>query len=229
MTYPSEWLSTTCQPAELRAWRGVEAQHVAATLRLVDTLDEQDVLEALLETSKPPLPPQGRGKHYLLTTPFRYRSPVASRFRRAHEAGVWYGAEEIETVCAEIAYWRWRFLMDSSGLLHQDLLTQHTLFSARVFGPRIDLMAAPWVEFQDTWRHPVDYTATQALADAARGTGIAWIRYESVRRPHGACCAALDVVALQELDTTSLHTWQCKVTRSAVLMVSDRGRYSWEF
>ncbi len=57
----------------MQAWRGVEAQHIVSTMRLVDTLDEQSVLECILESSKPPLPAGGAAKHYLLATPFRYR------------------------------------------------------------------------------------------------------------------------------------------------------------
>ena len=40
-------------------WRGVEAQHVIATMKLVDNADEQQLLEELLETSKP-APPRDR-------------------------------------------------------------------------------------------------------------------------------------------------------------------------
>ncbi|KAF1054386.1 MAG: hypothetical protein GAK43_00903 [Stenotrophomonas maltophilia] len=36
--------------------RLVESQEQVATLQLVETLDEQALLEELLETSKPPLP-----------------------------------------------------------------------------------------------------------------------------------------------------------------------------
>ena len=66
-------------------WRVVEAQHVASTMNLVDTLEEQALLEDLLEGSKPPLPHDIEGLHYLLATPFRYppRAPHGSRFRSA--------------------------------------------------------------------------------------------------------------------------------------------------
>jgi hypothetical protein len=40
----------------MAAWRGVEAQHVVSTMRLVDTVEEQDLLEQMLEGSKPDLP-----------------------------------------------------------------------------------------------------------------------------------------------------------------------------
>ena len=72
---------------------GVEAQHRVATLRLVDSPEDQATLERLLETSKPPLPEAAQGLHHLLATPFRYRSPYGSRFRAGTDPGVWYGGE----------------------------------------------------------------------------------------------------------------------------------------
>ena len=64
-----QWLR---QAAETRRdlWRGVEAQHRVATMRLVDDLQEQELLESLLEASKPPLPMGAGATHYLLFTPF---------------------------------------------------------------------------------------------------------------------------------------------------------------
>ena len=40
-------------------WRAVEAQHVASTMALVDSIDEQHVLERLLDEAKPPVPATG--------------------------------------------------------------------------------------------------------------------------------------------------------------------------
>lgn len=68
------------------AWRGVEAQHVASTMRLVDDPDEQLMLEQILEVSKPPKPAMKVPKHYLLATPFRYRPQHPSRFRQSVRA-----------------------------------------------------------------------------------------------------------------------------------------------
>ncbi len=42
--------------ARRRLWRAVEAQHIASTLRLVASVEEQVMLERLLDASKPPLP-----------------------------------------------------------------------------------------------------------------------------------------------------------------------------
>ena len=224
------WFSST-QPRSLRAWRAVEAQHVVATMRLVDTLAEQAVLEQLLDASKPAMPPGTEGQHYLLATPFRYRPPHGSRFRRAHTRGVWYGAEQIRTACAEVAYWRWRFLMDSSGLQDQELLTEHTLFAAQLDGPSIDLLTSPWAAAREHWTHSTDYAPTQALADAAVQRGVHWLRHESVRDEGdqgGVCCAVFKPQALTRFDSASQQTWHCRTTRHAVRMVHDSDRFEWQ-
>ena len=57
------------------AWRVVEAQHRVSTMKLVDTLAEQSVLESLIDATKPPLPPECRRLPYLLSTAFRYGAP----------------------------------------------------------------------------------------------------------------------------------------------------------
>jgi len=68
--------------SKLELWRAVEAQHVVATRALVDSLAEQEVLEAILEESKPPIPAACAGYDYLLYTPFRYPPSLhGSRFR----------------------------------------------------------------------------------------------------------------------------------------------------
>jgi len=109
MVWDPAWFDDAITWRTMQAWRGVEAQHVVSTMRLVDTPQEQSLLESLLETSKPTLPPTASHKHYLLTTPFRYSPAHASRFRPAGSKGQWYGAESLYGACAELAYWRHRF------------------------------------------------------------------------------------------------------------------------
>lgn len=217
------------QPAWLQAatrqarplWRGVEAQHRVATLRLVDDLQEQALLEQLLEESKPPAP-EGGGTHWLLFTPFRYAPPWPSRFRRAGEPGAWYGADEPATVAAELAYWRWRFFMDSEGLQGERVITELTLFRARFDGRELDLTQAPWSSQRAAWRAD-DYAACQALAAQARALQppVQAIRYESARREHALCQVVFDVRALRLPNPPVQQGWTCKVTRERVLMTRD--------
>ena len=193
-------------------WRGVEAQHIVSTMRLADNAAEQRVLEELLETSKPAVPPDAASQHYLLFTPFRYRSPIASRFRRAHDAGVWYGAEELRTACGEVAYWKWRFLMDSEPLRESALHTEHTFFQAKVRGRCADLTQPPWSGATRAWTHKSDFAACQALAVEARLRELGWIRYAAVRVAGGSCGAVLKPQALLLAEPFEQQTWACKTT-----------------
>lgn len=226
--WKSAWFDRGVRVRGGSLWRGVEAQHVVSTMRLADSLEEQRVLEDLLETSKPPPPPEARGRHYLLFTPFRYRSPVPSRFRRAADPGVWYGAEELKTACGEVAYWKWRFLTDSDALAGRALHTEHTFFATEVRGRCADLTAAPWKSAGGAWGHKTDYAACQDLADEARRCELAWIRYASVRVPGGICGAALKLGALSLRKAFEQQTWACKTSGDgAYLQRADGGdRYA---
>ena len=203
-------------------WRAVEAQHRVATLRLVDSLQEQAQLEALLETSKPQLLPPAPAHHYLLLTPFRYppSHPGGSRFRRATDAGVFYGADERRTACAELGYWRWRFLTDSPALTRLASLP-HTLFQSAATGLAIDLDTAPFTRDATHWEDPASYLACQQLGAAAREAGIEAIRYRSVRDPgRGTCTAVLKLAALAPMPLAE-QTWYLTVTRERIQWQRD--------
>ncbi|MET0282699.1 MAG: RES family NAD+ phosphorylase [Steroidobacteraceae bacterium] len=223
--------STTWTPAAVASegrrwqgnvWRAIEAQHRVSTLRLVDTLEEQAQLEALLETSKPALPVTAAPRHYLLLTPFRYpaRHPGGSRFRAVSDGGVFYGADERRTACAELGYWRWRFLMDSPALPRLAPLL-HTLFQSEVAGLAIDLRQPPFSAQAHRWTASQDYGACQQLGALARKAGIELIRYQSVRDPQaGACTAVLTPEAFTAAPLTE-QTWRLTVTRQRVQWQRD--------
>ena len=225
--WKASWFETGVQNKTSSLWRGVEAQHVIATLKLTDSRQEHEVLENLLEASKPTVPADAAGQHFLVFTPFRYRSRFPSRFRRATDPGVWYGAEELETACAEVAYWRWRFLMDSDGLRDQALHTEHTFFHAKVRGRCADLTAAPWKSAARAWTQKRDYAACQDLGSEARERDLGWIRYASVRFPKGVCGAALKADALSLPRGFEQQTWDCKTARAGVYLQRriERGQH----
>jgi hypothetical protein len=196
-------------------WRCVEAQHQIATLPLVDTLEEQVELERLLESSKPPAPRAARKLHWLLATPFRYPpSPHGSRFRSAHDPGVFYGADEVRTACAEISYWRWRFLSDSPAMKSIDARPQ-TVFSTRIKALSADLTSTPYIRDAHVWRRPHDYAGTQAFARVAREAGLQALRYRSVRDPlPGMCTALLEPSAFAQTTPLEAQSWSLTVTRT---------------
>ncbi|MGQ0537611.1 MAG: RES family NAD+ phosphorylase [Gemmatimonadaceae bacterium] len=211
------------RPARLELWRAVEAQRVVSTMLLVDSSEEQLLLEDLLEESKPALPTAPRALHYLLLTPFRY-APAAygSRFRRATDPGVFYGADAVRTACAELGYWRWRFLMDSPTLERLDPMPQ-TVFQAAAEGPAIDLRRRPFEAERERWTDPNDYSACQDLAARARAAGVLIIRYESVRDPaREGCSALLAPRAFARAQPLAAESWYLYVTRTRARWWQER-------
>lgn len=211
-------VSSESRPWRSVAWRMVESQHIAATMKLVDTRDEQDLLESLLESSKPRLGGGLAGLHYLLATPFRY-SPLrsGSRFRGVTDPGVFYGAESIRTAGAELGYWRWRFLQDAPDLERLDPVA-HSAFSVAMDTRAVDLRLPPFDADRPVWRHRTDYAPTQSFARTAREAGIGGIVYQSVRDPEPAWCVALLSPAgfAQSVPRTGMQTWYLAVSRRAV-------------
>lgn len=233
-TWNPAWLQEHCVDQSMEgAWRGVETQYIAASMKLVDSLEEQELLEQLLEGSKPPSVASAPGQHYLLLSPFRYFPQHSSRFRPGQHSGLWYGSSTLQGACSEIAYWRMRFIMDSAGLVDDgSVVTEHTFYQASVRGRAIDLMAQPWVELSHLWKHPSDYSATHKLAEAAANASIQWIQYESVRAPSCALAAVLTPDALFADHAgleRSRQEWICKATRDVVMMKHKNGPEQFEW
>jgi RES domain-containing protein len=213
--------------ATRRLWRAVEAQHIASTLRLVANVEEQLVLERLLDQSKPPVPGPAADLHFLLATPFRYSSPIGSRFRAPADPGVWYGAEKERTACAELGFWRWRFLMDSAGLSSLGPSPQ-TVFRAAIDANMVDLTAAPFQRRRSEWTDPRSYAASQHFAEIARQANVDAIRYESVRDPqHAAAVAVLRPSCFKPRKPLEQRMWLLTVSREAA--VWQREAQSYEF
>jgi hypothetical protein len=216
-TWTPRAVGSEARRAQRRLWRAVEAQHIASTLRLVANVEEQLMLERLLDQSKPPLPSDTSGLHYLLATPFRYSSPIGSRFREPAESGIWYGAEEQRTACAELGFWRWRFLLDSDALQTLGPSPQ-TVFRAGIDGRLVDLTQPPFKRARLQWTHPDDYAPSQGFARVAREANLDAIRYESVRDPkHGAAVAVLRPACFKPRKPLEQHTWLLTVRRAAVV------------
>lgn len=206
----------------LKLWRAVEAQHRVSTMALVDTLEEQALLEHILDDSKPALDADAKSLHYLLFTPFRYPPlPNGSRFRGPTDPGVFYGAEAGRTACAELGYWRWRLLMDSPQIQAIPPV-QQTLFRISARGSTIDLRTPPLSRRRKQWTDPVSYTACQELASQARKEGIQMIQYESVRDPQsGTCAALLSPTAFQSKTPIDSQSWTLAVFKHRVVWQRD--------
>ena len=218
-TWTPPAVSSEARPWAAAAWRIVEAQHTASTMKIVDDAAEQDLLEALLDASKPPRPQAFAGLDYLLATPFRYDPRRGgSRFRAATDPGVFYGAEQVRTACAELGYWRWRFLRDAVDLVRLEPVA-HSAFRARLATQAVDLRQPPFADDAARWTDPVGYGATQAFARVARDGGIGAIVYRSVRDPEPAWCVVVltpDAFAQPRPDSGT-QTWWLAVQHEGVV------------
>jgi hypothetical protein len=223
-TWTPAALSASARRLSGRCWRAVEAQHVVSTMALVDTLEEQALLEQLLDESKPLVPPQCRHLHYLLFTPFRYAAlyPAGSRFRRPGlTAGVFYASQQDATAVAELAFRRLLFFAESPATPWPENAAEYTVFAV-TFSARkgLDLTRAPLDRDAARWTDPIDYASCHALADAAREAGIQLLRYQSARAG-GLNVALLSCTAFAATAPLERHVWRVHFGSMGVRAIGD--------
>jgi hypothetical protein len=195
---------------ELEAFRVVESQTMVGTRKLVDSDDEQRLLEELIDAVKPP-PPAGAewvGLHYLLFTPFRHPPlPWGSRFGTIAERGIWYGAKELETAFAEVAFYRLHFLAASAADL-ASITVELTSFGAHMRTRKgVDLTKKPFSD-QRALVSKTSYAATHRLGAAMRADGIEAFLYRSARLPRGTCIG-LFAPCFRKKKPNAFEPWSC--------------------
>lgn len=234
---PPIWTAAALR-SETRAWQGrgwrlVEAQHRVSTLKLVDSLAEQALLEDILEATKPALPAACDGLDYLLATPFRYRPyPHGSRFRRAGMTpGVWYGAERVETALAEMVFYRFLFYAESPETPFPDDAAEYTAFAAKVGTEALlDLTAGALAQDAAIWTHLTDYAPCQSLAETAREAGVEVIRYRSVRDPKaGANLAVLSCKAFASPRPLERQSWWIRLSAAGAMALREHPKTGIDF
>jgi len=206
---------------QLDPWRVVEAQHVLSARDLVDNSEEHDLLESMLEDSKPPV---DKEKGYLIFTPFRYPPlKYGSRFGSVLEPSLWYGSLELETAFAETAHYRRLFLNDSAADLgYIELIL--SAFRTRIKTDKgIDLSAAPFDTYReqlsskDSWRH------SQSTGTDMRDAGVtAFVFYSARHNEQAKNVASFTPSVFCSKDNQYIHNlqnWQCIANREAVEFV----------
>lgn len=183
-------------------------------MTLVDTLQEQALLEQVLDASKPRVPRECEHLHYLLSTPFRYLppSPTGSRFRRAgFTAGVFYASLLPETAVAEMAFRRLLFYAESPATPWPSNAGDYTAFAVRfTAGKGVDLTRPPFDRDAHLWTDPADYSACQVLAETARTVGVIAIRYQSARAA-GQNVALLSCAAFASKAPLEWQSWRIHI------------------
>jgi len=217
-----------------KAWRVVEAQHVVSTRKLVDSAEEQEILEGLIDDAKPPLPDtEGfRGLHYLLSTPFRYPPLLhGSRFGTRAEPSLWYGSALPRTAFAETAYYRLLFLEGTTAEI-EPVSVELSLFHVAVRTSKgVDLTRPPFDAQRTVIASPTSYGATQRLGSSMRSAGVQAFRFPSARDGKGGKNLALFTPAAFAAKVPSVpETWYCVATRARVeltkLDIFERRRWT---
>lgn len=205
------------RPRRLTAWRLVEDQYQNQTRDLVDSLEEQELLETLLEAAKPPAPALEKAKpfHFLLWTPFRYY-PLrpGSRFGTRGEKGIWYWSLEPSVALTEMAFLRLRFLNDTNAPLV--LQTQFTVFPATIVSNYvIDLTQKPFLSCRNQISHRLTYRYSQLLGASMRKAYVECCLYFSVRCKDGINAAVFSLRALAQasLNESKFQRWHCYGTK----------------
>jgi hypothetical protein len=208
-----------------RCWRVVEAQSKVSTMKLTDTLEEQEIIERLVEETKYPVPAECEHLGYLLFTPFRYKPyPANSRFRRAGSTeGVFYAAELPETAVAESVFHRLLFYWESPDTPWPTNPGEYTAFATEfATGRAVDLRHPPLIAQRASWTHLTDYAHCLDLADAVRAAALEAIRYESVRDPQSRANLALLTCRLfTQKDVVDRQTWHFHFTNSGVRSIRE--------
>jgi hypothetical protein len=202
---------------EATPWRVVENQHSSSTWKLVDSEEEHELLERLVEEMKPRLlpGPEFEGVHWLLFTPFRYPPrPYGSRFGPRTERALWYGSDELTTALAEDAYYRLYFFSGSKADLAPHRIARSAFRASVDTKAGVDLSREPFSSHSAELTSPVDYSAPQRLGSEMRAAGIEAFRYTSARDPaRGTCIGVFTPRAFGKKKPLGVaQTWHCTVT-----------------
>lgn len=213
------WENSTYQQTlttiDVNAWRMIEAQEVTATRKLVNTYDEQVILEDLIETSKPTLAQPIETYHPLLYTPFRY-PPLkhGSRFGKRTEPSLWYGSLTIETAMAEKAFYQFNFLRASEADFGY-VQTPLTAFSTPIKTHQgLALDNPPYSKQRSQISSPTSYEASQTLGSAMREHGILAFTYFSARGMDDGINVGLfspNAFGAKAPHARSFQSWQCLI------------------
>ncbi|MCP9915551.1 RES family NAD+ phosphorylase [Cyanobium sp. ATX 6F1] len=165
--------------------RLVQPQGIDTLGPLVDDLEQLARLEALVETSKPPLPSfsQRTPSHPLLTTPFRYPPlPHGSRFGGREHRGMFYGSRSRSGSLVEGAYYALLFWEGQVESPAEPIRRRQALFSVEIDTSRgLQLQKLAVAGAQAALRDPRHYGASQRLGDWMREAAIEAFEYLSAR------------------------------------------------
>jgi hypothetical protein len=212
------------------AWRIVEDQSRSSTRKMVDTTTEHEILEQMIENTKPNLKFYGDesafgGLHYLLYTPFRYPPlRTGSRFGKQTERNIFYSSLELETAMCEKAFHRLNFLLASKGDIGGKTVNC-TAFKVNIDTNKgIDLSKIPFVNLREKISSPILYNHSQELGSCMRVDGVhAFISYSARSKDNGKNLNIFTPIAFDKNQSIekSFQFYSCYSTKSSVEFYSN--------
>ena len=218
------------------AWRVVESQEEKATLNIVDSIEEQELLEAMLDSVKPAYREGTQGMHYLLKTAFRYPPlKYGSRFGSQLMPSYFYGSESFETALCETAYYRFMFLQHMGVPYQAPIRSEYSLFKVTVASEScLNLASRTYKGISPQLTNPQSYTYTQQIGEWAREQQppAEIIRFYSARKTNAVNLAIAEPKAIRSRQPRELRQWLCLTkwneTKPQDSSVSFRSRESKE-
>lgn len=212
-------------------YRIVEDQARSSTFKLIDSEEEHELLENLLEESKPKLSEDLESLHYLLFTPFRYPPlDYGSRFGSVHERGIFYGSETIPTSLAEKAFYLFYFMSGSSAKFEPSDMW-FTVFSFEYATlVAIDLTKPPFKKYEKKISDPISYRIPKKLGSAMREAAIDAFLFISARDPKkGKNLGIFSPQAFQKKNVEDVDKTQWYSSVSQDRMFFQRGKETHRF
>ena len=230
---PDQWKSIdwekVIRPIHGTLYRLVESQEQIATRQLLDTLEEQALLEEMLDAVKPPYPENMAHLHYLLKSPFRY-PPLkwGSRFGRTFEPSLFYGGCSVEVTLVESAYYRFIFWHSMQAPPPKSIMRSvHTLFSVDYKTQKgVQLQYAPFDQYHDALRHPSNYSFAQSLGTVMRSLHVEVFEYCSARtnqelktneKKQGICVGLFAADAFCSNQPKERQQWFCDMSAGEII------------
>ena len=205
-------LTEFVQPINEHIFRIVESQEKSATMRLIDSFEEQELLEQLLEASKPA--DFDNSRHYLISTPFRY-PPLehGSRFGNVNEPSLFYGSHNIHTMLHEAAYYTFYFAEAMSSPFNDIIVNHKTSFRVNVNTPSyMDLS-----RLQEKLMDKQDYLFAQSVGQAMREMEVQAFSYTSARDESGGKNMGVFEIDAIQGNPSQIDQWQIKQTATDIM------------
>ena len=216
------------KPFAAGVFRVAESQQKVATNTLVDTLDEQKLLEEMLDRVKPRIPDDCTRHDYLIYTPFRY-PPLkhGSRFGKKVHPSLFYGSINLEAAFAELAYYRFVYydaMMVSPK--KKQKVTQHTSFRVGISTKKgLVLTEPPYEKHKNSISDPLRYTVSQQIGEEMRELGVEAFNYFSARAKNEVNVGVFTCNAIVLKKPSNLMHWSCITSRDRVTIRSLDDRW----